>query len=287
MKILGLFLVLILIVIAVFTVLNWEVLITATPLFLGVTEVEAPLGLVMLGLLVLLGAFLLFVLGYQKTEAIFRDRRHARELQTTQELAAKAEASRITELRGFLTAELARQEQQTTETSAELIARMDQLADELLSRLGEELARREQQTTETSAELMARMDQLADEMLSGQTERYQPAGKSAEKGALPAALVDQAARKKEEYQRKLEAQLAEWSAEIDQLKEKADQAGADLKDEYLEQIENLRARQQDARENLARLQEAGDDAWEELKAGANRAWEALGQALQAARDKFK
>ena len=286
MKILALLLLLVFIAIAVFTALNWEVLITVTPLFLGVTEVEAPLGLVMLGLLVFLGAFFLLLLGYQKTETIFRDRRHARELQTTQELAAKAEASRITELREFLDAELARQEQQTTETSAKLIARMDRLADELLSRLAEELARREQQTTETSAELMARMDQLADEMLSGRAEGGQPAGAS-EKGALTSALGEQAARKKEEYQRKLEAQLAEWSAEIDQLKEKADQAGADLKDEYYEQIENLRAKQQDARENLARLKEAGDDAWEELKAGANRAWEALSQALQAARDKFK
>jgi len=286
MKILALLLLLVFIAIAVFTALNWEVLITVTPLFLGVTEVEAPLGLVMLGLLVFLGAFFLLLLGYQKTETIFRDRRHARELQTTQELAAKAEASRITELREFLDAELARQEQQTTETSAKLIARMDRLADELLSRLAEELARREQQTTETSAELMARMDQLADEMLSGRAEGGQPAGAS-EKGALTSALGEEAARKKEEYQRKLEAQLAEWSAEIDQLKEKADQAGADLKDEYYEQIENLRAKQQDARENLARLKEAGDDAWEELKAGANRAWEALSQALQAARDKFK
>jgi uncharacterized integral membrane protein len=286
MKIFALLLLLIFIVIAVFTVLNWEVLITVTPLFLGVAEVEAPLGLVMLGLLVILGAFFIFALGYQKTEAIFRDRRHARELQTTQELAAKAEASRITELREFLTEELARQDKQTTETSAELIARMDQLADELLNRLSEELARREQQTTETSAELMARMDQLADEVLSAQAESGRTAGASA-KGALTANLGEQAARRKEEYQRKLEAQLAEWSAEIEQLKEKADQAGADLKDEYLEQIENLRARQQDARENLAQLKEAGDDAWEELKAGANRAWEALGQALQAARDKFK
>lgn len=92
---------------------------------------------------------------------------------------------------------------------------------------------------------------------------------------------------KEAYEKKLQAQLDEWGAEIDKLKAKADQAEADAHIEYQKQIEELQSMQATASEKLAELKASGDDAWEDLKAGAENAWSSLGDALKSAVDRFK
>lgn len=92
---------------------------------------------------------------------------------------------------------------------------------------------------------------------------------------------------KDAYVQKLKARLDEWSGEIDSLKVKADEASADAKIEYYEQIEELHNRQEDVRNKLEELEKAGDDAWEDLKAGAESAWDALNQAVSSAMSRFK
>jgi predicted RNase H-like nuclease (RuvC/YqgF family) len=94
-------------------------------------------------------------------------------------------------------------------------------------------------------------------------------------------------RMKEAYEQKLEAQLDEWSAEIDKLKAKADSADADAQLEYYKKIEELRSMQEAATNKLTELKEAGDDAWEDLKAGIDSAWDSLGNALKTAASRFK
>ena len=92
---------------------------------------------------------------------------------------------------------------------------------------------------------------------------------------------------KESYRQKLKAQLDQWSAEIDKIKARADKADADVKLEYSEQIEDLRVKQQAAKEKLAGLLSASDDAWEELKAGVESAWLTLGEAIDRAAARIK
>ena len=92
---------------------------------------------------------------------------------------------------------------------------------------------------------------------------------------------------KESYQQKLQAQLDQWNADIDKLKAKADKVDADIKLEYYEQIEDLRVKQQAARDSLANLMSASDDAWEDLKAGVESAWFTLGEAIERAATRFK
>jgi uncharacterized coiled-coil DUF342 family protein len=92
--------------------------------------------------------------------------------------------------------------------------------------------------------------------------------------------------KKEEYIQKLDAQLREWSAGIDDLKAKADKAKGEIKTEYNKQIESLDAKREAARKKLKELKEAGGQAWEELKTGAEKAWNELKTALDNAVDKF-
>jgi hypothetical protein len=92
---------------------------------------------------------------------------------------------------------------------------------------------------------------------------------------------------KDAYEQKLQAQLDEWSAEIEKLKAKADNAEADTQLEYYKQIEKIRSMQESASNKLVELKDAGDDAWEDLKAGLDSAWDSLGSAVKSAASRFK
>ena len=92
---------------------------------------------------------------------------------------------------------------------------------------------------------------------------------------------------KEEYVRRMHAKLDLWSAEIDSLAAKADQASADVKAGYRKQIEALHSRRNDATKKMARLQNAGEGAWQDMKTGIEMAWDALGEAIDSAKARFK
>ena len=115
---------------AALAVLNWTALSEPSPISLGVTTVDAPLGLIMLGLTVLLGVFFIaYVLSLQGS-VLLDTRRHTKEMQAQRELADKAEASRFTELRAFL-------ENQHQQTQSQLMARLDALESRLTARAAE------------------------------------------------------------------------------------------------------------------------------------------------------
>lgn len=131
MKIRTLFLLLILGLIAVFTLLNWSAFLAPTTLTLGVSELQAPLGLVMLALLVLVVAVFLVYVVYLQTSLLMDARQNAKELQQQRKLADQAEASRFTDLRTFLELELLKQTSHDKESREILLARVDQLEREL------------------------------------------------------------------------------------------------------------------------------------------------------------
>lgn len=126
-----LFLMLVFVVLAMFTVLNWSAFMTPTTLSLLFATVQAPLGLIMLGVTALLAALFLTYLVYIQTTVLFDTRRAARELRTQRELADQAEASRFTELRGFLEGRLQKLETVVVEVQSRTVARLDQLDDNL------------------------------------------------------------------------------------------------------------------------------------------------------------
>ena len=127
MKIRTLLLLLLLAGIIAFAALNWSELSASTTLSLGVTTVDAPLGLVMLGLLAAVTAFFLVFLVYLQTTVLLETRRHARELQANRTLADQAEASRFTELRQFIEAELRSLASRDDAARSALMTRIDQL----------------------------------------------------------------------------------------------------------------------------------------------------------------
>ena len=95
---------LVLLVVGVFALANWDAFAAPTPLSIGVTTVQAPLGLIMLGLMAFLCVlFTVWVISLQAT-SLLDARRQTKELQAQRALADKAEASRFTELRTELMA---------------------------------------------------------------------------------------------------------------------------------------------------------------------------------------
>jgi len=90
---------LVLVFVGLFAAINWGVFTALTPISLGFTTVQAPLGLIMLGLIAFLCVlFTVWVIVLQANS--LRDaRRQTKELQAQRDLADKAEASRFTELR--------------------------------------------------------------------------------------------------------------------------------------------------------------------------------------------
>ncbi|WP_020157508.1 sll1863 family stress response protein [Methylobacter marinus] len=94
-------------------------------------------------------------------------------------------------------------------------------------------------------------------------------------------------KQREVYVHKLQTQLDEWNAAIDQLKVRADQAEADVKAEYDKHIDELRQKQQSAWSKLEELRQAGDEAWENLKADVEAASNSLGESVNLATTRFK
>ncbi|MDD2882614.1 MAG: LapA family protein [Rhodoferax sp.] len=127
MRIRSLFLILILTLIGAFTALNWSVFLTNSTLSFGVATLQAPIGMIMLGLLVFVVAYFMVYVLYLQSTVLFDTRRNAKELQLNRELADKAEASRFTELRTFLEAGLKQRAEQDSAGQQAVLVRLDAL----------------------------------------------------------------------------------------------------------------------------------------------------------------
>lgn len=107
---------------------NWEALNTPSEVSIGFTTVDAPIGIILLVLVGLLGVmFLAYILWLQGT-VIMDYHRHTKELKHQRELADKAEASRFNELREFLI-------QQHKEGQEVILQQLEDLEDHVYSRV--------------------------------------------------------------------------------------------------------------------------------------------------------
>ena len=104
-----------------------------TTLSVGFTTVEAPLGLILLGIAACLTLMFLIYVVYLQSSTLMESRRYGRELQTQREIADQSEASRIAQLQSFLEAELRKLANQTEEAKTGVVTRLDQLDRDLRS----------------------------------------------------------------------------------------------------------------------------------------------------------
>jgi uncharacterized integral membrane protein len=131
MRLRTLLLIALILLIAAFVALNFESILQPTTLYLGVASVQAPLGLVMLGMLVAVLVVFLLALVYFQTTHLMEVRRITREAAEQRTLADKAEASRFTELREFLRTEIQATATRDAELSGQLIRKMDSVREAL------------------------------------------------------------------------------------------------------------------------------------------------------------
>lgn len=92
---------------------------------------------------------------------------------------------------------------------------------------------------------------------------------------------------KDAYTRKAEARVREWTAEIEKLKAKADQAQADAEIGLEKDIEELYRRRDAVLLKLEGFKNVGGAAWNDLKIGLDNALADLKLGLDNAVAKFK
>jgi len=74
---------------------------------------------------------------------------------------------------------------------------------------------------------------------------------------------------------KLETQLKQWGAKLDEFVAKADRAGTAARIDNRRRIEELKAKVKAAQAKLDEVKTAGSEKWETLKAGVESAWKDL------------
>ena len=91
---------------------------------------------------------------------------------------------------------------------------------------------------------------------------------------------------REAYEKKLQAQLDEWHAEIDKLRAKAKKASAQAQIDAERHVATLESKRNEAMRQMETFRQAGEGAWTELRAGLEMAWQDLAEAVKSARSKF-
>ena len=147
--------------IVVFIGVNWTAMTAPTDLNLIFTEIRAPLGLVLLGLMALLSALFVGLIAYTQGTVLVETRRHAKELAAQRELADKAEASRFTDLRAHLDKEVSRLSDVIASQTRETLSRVDRAEMGLRERpVDAEIARLAQAVENHNRDLHSRVDRL-------------------------------------------------------------------------------------------------------------------------------
>ena len=144
-----------------FAAANWAVIVAPTTVSLLVADIQAPLGLIMFGLTVLVTVLFLIFAAYLQTTVLLDARRHSRELQAQRELADKAEASRFTDLRMYLDAELRKLGEQLAESRVGVTARIDLAQQDLRTAI-----------EESGNSLAAHIGELEDRLERGEVNKY-------------------------------------------------------------------------------------------------------------------
>jgi hypothetical protein len=92
---------------------------------------------------------------------------------------------------------------------------------------------------------------------------------------------------RDDYQKKMEAQLSEWSAKIDVLRARLDKKGAEAHLELRRGLDELEHLRDGARGQLAKFADATGEAWTEVKKGVEERWHKLSGAFDAVLEKVE
>ena len=83
-----------------------------------------------------------------------------------------------------------------------------------------------------------------------------------------------------EHVGKLEAQLKQWGARLDQVVAKVEKVGTEVNAEKRQRVDELKAKYQAAQSKFGELKAAGSEKWDTLKTGVETAWSDLEAAFK-------
>lgn len=147
--------------VAGFAALNWSEFLRTTPLSFGLLVAEAPFGLILLGIITALLLTFVISSATSRTEYLMESRTHHKALEAQRDLAQKAEASRFTDLRQHLDAQLRENRQREAIAAAEFEKAMVQSQRELRTQLEQMNRLVAARLLEIETRIDARLDQRA------------------------------------------------------------------------------------------------------------------------------
>lgn len=92
---------------------------------------------------------------------------------------------------------------------------------------------------------------------------------------------------REAYIKKAEAQLNEWSAQIDLLKAKGENLAADAEVEFKKKLEEAEEKRTELSSYLDQLADKTDNIWDDIKDEAEEKWNTVSRTFSDFIDKFK
>ena len=87
---------------------------------------------------------------------------------------------------------------------------------------------------------------------------------------------------RDEYVRKLKEQIDQWNAQV----AKWEAMSEDVKNKYLQQLDEVQVRREEAMAELKRIQGASADAWTQMMSGADTAFKEMREAFERAAKAF-
>lgn len=93
--------------------------------------------------------------------------------------------------------------------------------------------------------------------------------------------------RRDEYINAAKKKLDEWGSDLEHVEKKMQKAGKDLQVRYREDVVTLRKKWNEAKVQLARLQDSGEDSWEKVKQGTENTWDSLKEGVEKIKSKFQ
>jgi vacuolar-type H+-ATPase subunit I/STV1 len=87
-------------------------------------------------------------------------------------------------------------------------------------------------------------------------------------------------KNREKVLAKMEQKLKVWGNDIEKFRGKTDKFGTEARGKIQDQVVDLRAKQERARQKLQEMKKAGGEAWEDLRSGAEEALDELKKAVE-------
>ena len=89
------------------------------------------------------------------------------------------------------------------------------------------------------------------------------------------------------YMEKIEVNIAKYNAKLHVMKAQATEVKADMKLEYLSQVDHLEKKRDDFMVKYATLKETSGHGWEDVKLGTEKAWNEMKDSIEKATTRFK